>query len=67
MAIGATGACGAMRLIEKLRSVPSICRIEGGGWFSIALVGNELADKVLWHTKTRHFLRKCRVDMTRNV
>jgi hypothetical protein len=47
VAIAATGAWGAVRLIAKLRFVPSICRIEGGGWFSIALVGNELADKVL--------------------
>lgn len=49
VAIAATGEWGGMRLIAKLRFVPSICRIEGGGWFSIALVGNELADKVLWH------------------
>jgi hypothetical protein len=47
MATAATEACGAVWLIAKLRFVPSICRIECGGSFSIALVGNELAEKVL--------------------
>jgi hypothetical protein len=47
VAIAATGEWGGMRLVVKLRFVPSIGRIEGGGWFSIALVGNELADKML--------------------
>ena len=59
MAIAATGAWGGMRLIAKLRFVPSICRIEGSGWFSIALVGNQLADKMLWH-RNAAFLEETR-------